>query len=293
MSDLKNFNATIMKQNNQEYLTAVLGEKKSSFVNNLTALVSNDAKLQACTPLSLIYAGIKATALDLPLDSNLGFAYVIPYKDNSEKDEKGSVIEKTVAQLQIGYKGFKQLAIRSGQFRVINATDVRDGEVKKRNRLTSEIEFDFIQNDAERLSKKIIGFVSYFELLNGFSQTFYMSVEELTQHGLKYSKTFNSNKKWVKDSSKWVTDFDAMCLKTVTKLNLSKNAPLSVEMQTAIKSDQAVISEKGEIHVDNQINSDGNEKALKIINKAFEQIEDAKEIKEDDNNKTLFEEQNE
>jgi recombination protein RecT len=243
MSNLKSFNDTITNARTQDYLANVLGAKKSSFINNLTALVSNDAKLQACEPVSIMYAGIKATALDLPLDSNLGFAYVIPYKNNKTNT--------TEAQFQIGYKGFKQLAIRSGQFKKIHSTDIREGELKLRNRLTGEISFDFMQDDKERMKKDIIGFVSYFELSNGFSSTFYMSADELKAHGLRYSKTYGSQYESTRNSSKWTTDFEAMCLKTVTKLNLSKNAPLSVEMQQAVIADQAVIEENGQRYVDN------------------------------------------
>ena len=98
-------------------------KRKNSFVNNITALVSNNQKLQECEPLSLMYAGIKATALDLPLDANLGFAYVIPFRNNREN--------KVEAQFQMGYKGFIQLAIRSGQFKTINVTEVKDGRVDR------------------------------------------------------------------------------------------------------------------------------------------------------------------
>lgn len=266
MSNLKLFNQTITNENTQNYLMQVLGEKKSSFVNNLTALVANNAKLQECEPLGLMYAGIKATALDLPLDQNLGFAYVIPYKNNRE--------QKTEAQFQIGYKGFKQLAIRSGQFRILNSTDVREGEVSARNRLTGEMEFNFIQDDKERMSKPVIGFVCYFELLNGFSNTLYMSVEELKAHGLKYSQTYKSTNKYVSENSKWNTDFDAMALKTVTKLNLSRNAPLSVEMQQAVMSDQAILGENDKFrYVDNDALST-SEKLKEIASDAVEVVDE-------------------
>jgi recombination protein RecT len=259
MSNLKRFNSSIININTQTYLEQVLGEKKSSFINNITALVSNDAKLQVCEPMSLIYAGIKATALDLPLDSNLGFAYVIPYKNKKKVTEinpKTNLpvtreIEISEAQFQMGYRGFKQLAIRTGQFKTIHCSDIREGELKTRNRLTGEISFDFMQDDKERMKKDIIGFVSYFELSNGFSSTFYMSTDELKAHGLRYSKTYGNQYESTRNSSKWTTDFEAMCLKTVTKLNLSKNAPLSVEMQHAVIADQAVIEEHGQRYVDN------------------------------------------
>jgi len=175
--------------------------------------------------------------------------------------------------------------MRSGQFKTINVREVKKGEIINEDFVSGEIQFKMLSEKREEA--ETIGYVAYFRLVNGFEKMLYMCNEKLEKHGKKFSQTFK------KGYGLWKDDFDSMARKTVLKMLLSRYAPLSVEMQTAIKSDQAVISEKGEIHVDNQINSDGNEKALKIINKAFEQIEDAKEIKEDDNDKTLFEEQNE
>lgn len=243
---LQLFNRTITSQSTQKYLQDVLGERKGSFVNNLTALVANNENLQECQPLTLIFAAMKSTALDLPLDNSLGFAYVIPYKDN----RKGT----TVAQFQLGYKGVKQLALRTGQFTIINATDVREGEIIKRNRLTGEIDFNFVEDDKARLNLPIIGYVSFFRLVNGFESTLFMSKEEMDAHALRYSQTYRSKTDYVKKSSKWTTDFDAMALKTVTKLNLSKNAPLSVELADAIKADQSVMrnSENDYEYIDNE-----------------------------------------
>lgn len=231
---LQKFNRAITNTKTQEYLDGVLGERKSSFVNNLTALVANNANLQVCEPYTVMFAAMKATALNLPLDNSLGFAYVIPYKDN----KKGI----TVAQFQIGYKGFVQLALRTNQFAVIpHATDVREGELIRRNRLTGEYEFKFIDNDEERMKLPIIGYVSHFKLMNGASSTFYMSKDEMEAHALRYSQTYRSKTDYIKRSSKWTTDFDAMAMKTVTKLNLSKYAPLSVELADAINADQSVM----------------------------------------------------
>ena len=232
LSPLQLFNRCITNSSTQEYLQQVLGEKKSSFVNNITALVANDSKLQECKPMSLIYAGIKATALDLPLDQNLGFAYVIPYKLKTG----------TEAQFQMGYKGFIQLAIRSGQFRAINVTDVRDGELIDEDMITGEIKFKRAKN---RESLPVVGYVAFFALLNGFSKMSYMTLDEVKAHAKRYSQTYSSSKDWVKASSKWTTDFDAMAKKTVLKLLLNRYAPLSVEMRSAVTADQAVINADG------------------------------------------------
>lgn len=231
---LQKFNRAITNNKTQEYLESVLGERKASFVNNLTALVANNANLQVCEPYTVMFAAMKATALDLPLDNSLGFAYVIPYKDN----KKGI----TVAQFQIGYKGFVQLSLRTNQFALIpHATDVRKGEFIGCNRLTGEYEFKFVEDDEERQKLEVIGYVSYFKLLNGASSTLYMTKAEMEAHAMRYSQTYRSSNEYIRRSSKWTTDFDKMALKTVLKLNLSKNAPLSVELADAIQADQSVL----------------------------------------------------
>lgn len=230
---LQAFNQTINAPATQKYLYDVLGERKGSFVNNVVALVANDAALQECQPLTVMFAALKATALDLPLDKSLGFAFCIPYKDN----KRGI----TVATFQLGYKGYKQLALRSSQFKIIpNATEIKEGELISRNRLTGECFFKFIEDDNERAKAKTIGYASYFRLLSGAESTLYMSVEEMEAHAIRYSQTYRSKDSRVKGASKWSSDFDEMAKKTVIKLNLSRNAPLSVEMKDAIRADQSV-----------------------------------------------------
>jgi recombination protein RecT len=242
---LKAFNQTIQNPNTQKYLESVLGERKGSFVNNLVALVANNANLQVCEPYTIMFAAMKATALNLPLDNSLGFAYVLPYKDNKKNI--------TVAQFQLGYKGVKQLALRTAQFLKLNATEVREGEFVRRDRLSGDIIFNF-EDDAEKREKlPIIGYVSYFRLSSGFDSTLYMTKAEMEAHALRYSQTYRSKDTKIKAASKWTTDFDAMALKTVTKLNLSKNAPLSVELADAIKADQAVMYKQDEYsYMDNE-----------------------------------------
>ena len=234
MSDLKVFNQTLRNPKTQEYLDGVLGQKKASFVNNIVAVVGGDKKLQACEPMTLLYAAIKATALDLPLDQNLGFAYLIPYNNR-----RAGIAE---AQFQMGYKGIVQLAIRSKQFERINVTDVREGELVKRDRRTGTLFFDWIEDDNERKSRQIVGYLGYFRLINGYEKESYWTVQELQEHGTKYSQTYGSKNKEVREQSKWFTDFEMMAKKTVLKLMLNKgDAPLSVELIDAIKYDQSVI----------------------------------------------------
>jgi len=234
IAPLKQFNSFIANPRTQDYLSTVLAEKKASFVNNLTALVSNNAALQVCKPDTLMFASLKATALDLPLDQNLGFAYVLPYKDN----KTGT----TSAQFQMGYKGFVQLALRTGQFKTLNATDVREGELIDEDFVTGELTFRKAEN---RESLPVVGYVGYFKLLNGFEKYLYMTEAEMKAHALRYSQTYK------KGYGQWKENFSAMALKTVLKLLLSKYAPLSVEMQNAIKADQTVMQKPDEYeHVD-------------------------------------------
>ena len=225
----------------------MLGKRAPSFITSVLQIVASNSLLSKADPHSVYHSAAVAATLDLPLNNNLGFAYIVPYNQSVQIDGRWET--KQVAQFQLGYKGFKQLALRSGQFKGMNATDVREGELKERNRLTGEIKFEWVQDETERNKLPIMGYLSYFELLNGFSQTLYMSILEVKAHGKKYSQTFK------KDKGLWHDDFDSMALKTVTKLNLSKNAPLSVDMQKAITFDQAIVNDadtEDVTYVDNQ-----------------------------------------
>ena len=233
---LQKFNGFLTNVKTQNYLAQVLGERKESFVTNCVSLVSNNASLQSCVPSTVMYSAMKATSLGLPLDNNLGFAYVLPYNNTKKNVQE--------AQFQLGYKGFIQLAMRSGQFKTINVSDVKEGEIESIDRLTGEISFNWIPTE-ERIGKENIGFVAFFRLTNGFEKSLYMSIVDLQAHGQKYSKSYNSS------YSNWKKMFESMASKTVLKLLLSKFAPLSIQMQDAVKSDQAIIREDGLEYVDN------------------------------------------
>lgn len=228
--------ALFSQDNIKKKFEEMMGKKAQGFITSVLQIVASNELLSKADPMSVYNAAAVAATLDLPLNNNLGFAYIVPY-NQSFKDDEGKWQKKQVAQFQIGYKGFKQLALRSGQFLTIHATDARVGEIKKHDRLTGEMEFSWIEDYDERAKKEIVGYVSFFRLLNGYSQTFYMTLKELKAHGLKYSQTFK------KDSGLWKDDFNSMCLKTVSKLNLSKNAPMSIEMQKAVVVDQAIIND--------------------------------------------------
>ncbi len=246
----------------QDYLRKVLGAKAPQFTTSLLSIVGGNPQLQECTTSSLMNTAMKAASLDLPLDQNLGFAYAIAY-DNSKKrkNEKGEWVtdDKVMeAQFQIGYKGFIQLAIRSGQFKTINVRDVKEGEVTGEDFMSGTLRFKSLPA-AERINAATIGYVAYFELNNGFYKMLYMTNEELLAHAAAFSASYKNDiegrKKYGtrhKDKSLWATNIDAMAKKTVLKLLLSKYAPMSIQMQDAIKSDQAVINADGsQRYVDN------------------------------------------
>lgn len=206
------------------------------FSASVLALAGQDPKIMACEPRSLFNACLTAAALDLPINKNLGFAHIIPYEN-----KKQGITE---AQFQMGARGFRQLAQRTGQYKYIHESDVREGELKKRDRLSGAITFEWVEDDATRDKLPIIGYVSYFEMHNGFSNTFYMSADQLEGHALQYSSAY----KWDKNpknqygsSSPWSSNRPAMSEKTVNKLNLSKYGFLSVDLQMAIERDQGVI----------------------------------------------------
>lgn len=211
----------------------ILGKKAQGFLSSVIN-VSSSPTLKDCEPTSIVSAAVVAATLDLPIDPNLGFSYIVPYNKTNKDRTKTKL-----AQFQMGYKGFIQLAQRSGQYKTINATEVFENEIKRVNRLTGEIEF----NDDPKPSTKVVGYLGYFSLLNGFEKALYMTREQLETHGKKYSQSYKSTQDWVVKQSLWTTDFDSMATKTVIKLLISKYGPLSIEMQKAVAADQAFIKE--------------------------------------------------
>lgn len=207
--------------------TEMLGKKAQGFITSVLQIVAQNKLLAKADPHSVYHAAAVAATLDLPINNNLGFAYIVPY--NSKQDD-GTY--KQVAQFQMGYKGFIQLAQRSGQFKTISATPIYQGQLVEQNPLTGFI-FDF----TEKKSDVVVGYAAYFKLINGFEKTLFMTMDDLKKHGVKYSKTYGNK------FGLWTTDFDAMATKTVMKLILSKFAPLSIEMQRAVITDQATIND--------------------------------------------------
>ena len=193
----------------------VLDKGAGAFVTSLLSLVKSTPQLAAADPKTILSAAMTAATLKLPISPNLGFAYIIPYGKE--------------AQFQMGYKGYIQLAMRTGQYKTINASVVYEGQIEDIDFVTGEI------IRGKKKSDKVVGYVAYFELINGFSKTIYMTTEDMLRHAQTFSKSFS------RSSSVWKTNFDAMGLKTVIKQLISKYGIMSIDMQsdlaTAISSD--------------------------------------------------------
>lgn len=210
----------------QEQFQNALKENSGAFVASVIDLYNGDNNLQQCEPKEVVMEALKAAVLKLPINKSLGFAYIIPY-NNSVKGQDGTWTKKLQPQFEMGYKGYIQMAMRTGQYRFINADMVYEGELREANKLTGEIDFT-----GQRKNDNVIGYFAYIELLNGFSKTLYMTKERITAHAKKYSKSYGGS------SSPWTKHFDEMCLKTVLKNLLSHYGFLSVEMMAAFDNDE-------------------------------------------------------
>lgn len=241
-------------------------QKAQRFTASITSAVATNPALQECEPMSVISGALLGEALDLSPSPQLGEYYLVPYKNT----KKGTV----EGQFQIGYKGLLHLAIRSGQYKDIDVMDIREGEFKGRDKETGKFIFSFTENEEERLSKPVIGYMAYFEMLNGFKKTLYMSKKEMEIHANTYSKAFNledyeklkagkiPQKDLWKYSSFWYKSFDTMAYKTLLRQLLSKWGIMSIELRDAFVKDQAVLHENGDFeYVDNKVNSDGVQEA--------------------------------
>jgi recombination protein RecT len=247
----------------------ILGKNANAFMSSIISATKSNSGLNDCEPNSVISSAVVAATLNLPIQSNLGFAHIVPY---NQKDQSGNTIK--VAQFQMGYKGYIQLALRTGQYININASEVYDGELVNYNRITGEIEVD----TKKKKSDKVIGYVAYFKLVNGFEKMLYLTKDQVQTHGSKYSKSYTNK------YGRWQQDFDSMALKTVIKLLLSKYGILSVEMQTAITVDQSIIKNADTMEVE-YVDSNDKEsfQSSALQETEYEEID----IKVSDKQKTL------
>ena len=229
--------------------SSILDEnRKNQFVANIVSAVASNPTLQECDKATVLSAALQADALHFPINNSLGYVYLVPFNDKKRNIK--------VAQFQIGYKGYIQLAIRSGQYKDINVTDVREGELKEYDPLYG-MRFNWVRDYNQRKNLKVIGYAAALELNTGFRKTIYFSLEEMQQHADTYSQAFKladyekllkgqiPQKDLYKFSSFWYKNFDEMAKKTCIRQLLGKWGIMSVEMQKAYENDQASFDAKG------------------------------------------------
>lgn len=202
----------------------LLGKRAPQFISSIVSMVNADKNMQQAfyeSPMTVIQSALKAATFDLPIDQNLGYAYIVPFK-NYKKDLGAKKMEATFI---LGWKGMHQLALRTGAYKTINVVDVREGELKRYDRLTEEVTIDFIEDEDEREAAPVIGYVGYYRLVNGAEKTIYMSVKAIEAHEKKFRKGEYQGKGW-RD------DWDAMARKTVYRILIGKWGVMSIDYQT-------------------------------------------------------------
>ena len=215
-------------------INEIVGSKKGdSFITSIVSAVSMNPALAECDNNTILSAGLQGAALDLSPSPALGHFYMVPFDDRRNN--------RKVAQFLLGYKGYIQLAIRSGQYRRINVIALKEGELISYNRLTEEIFTKLIDDDDVRDAMPTTGYYAMFELTNGFVKTMYWSKEKMESHAVRYSKGYAAKKGY----TFWEKDFDGMAYKTMLRQLLSKWGVMSIEMQKAFETDMAVIDGEG------------------------------------------------
>lgn len=263
--------ATYLSQNAvRNQINSVVGNSGQRFVSSIVSAVQANPALQECSNTSIVSAALLGESLNLSPSPQLGQYYMVPYKNN----KTGSV----EAQFQLGYKGYIQLAIRSGQYKKLNVLAIKEGELVRFDPLDEEIEVHLIEDEEAREEAPTIGYYAMFEYTNGFRKAMYWSKRKMLTHADKYSKAFSIDASTVKTrfgtktkvsfvdfeagnyskedewmySSFWYKDFDGMAYKTMLRQLISKWGIMSIEMQSAIDKDMAVIREDGTAdYVDN------------------------------------------
>lgn len=235
------FSLAIQSEGYKRLINNTLGDPKraSKFIAAISSAVATNSSLQQCDAGSILSGALLGEALNLSPSPQLGQYYLVPFKDK--------------AQFQLGYKGYIQLAIRSGQYKDIDVIEVREGEYLGRDKITGKHQFEFIEDEVERENKPIIGYMAYFEYLNGFYKNLYWSKEKMQKHALEYSQAYASDVKKGTNYSFWTKDFNGMAFKTMLRQLISKWGIMSIDMQEALTKDMSVVKEDGSYdYVDNQ-----------------------------------------
>lgn len=224
-------NSLLDREGYRKRFDELLGKRAPQFVSSVVSMVNGDKNLQKAfmnAPITVIQSALKAATFDLPIDPTLGYAYIVPF--NNRKDDGSYVME---ASFVIGYRGLLQLAMRTGAYEKINVVDVREGELVSYNRLTEDVELEFVEDEDERDALPIIGWCGYYRLTNGMEKTIYMSRKQIVKHEEK-------NRKGKYMGKGWRTDFDAMAAKTVLRRLIGKWGILSIDYQ--MKADASTMA---------------------------------------------------
>lgn len=248
------FSVFMSQENIKNLVQQAVGQNAQSFTTAIISAVSNNPDLQKCSQVTILSAALQGEALKLSPSPQLGQYYMVPF---NKKDKQGNIISVS-AQFILGAKGYKQLAMRSGQYRDIDVLEIKEGEYKGRDKATGKQLFEFIEDDDVREEKSTIGYMAYFELLNGFRKTVYWTKNKMIKHADTYSQAFSADKyddyingkvpqkELYKYSSFWYKNFTEMAFKTLLRYLLSQWGVMSIEMQKAIDLDNTVINENGE-----------------------------------------------
>lgn len=214
-------------ENMRKRFDEILGKRSPQFIASVVSLVNADSNLMQAfyeAPLTVIQSALKAATFDLPIDQNLGYAYIVPFK-NSKKMDDGTWVKKTEATFMLGWKGMHQLALRTGAYKNINVIDIREGELKSYNRLTEEVDVVFEEDDDKREALPVVGYLGYYKLINGAEKTIYMTLAQIRKHEEKY-------RKGDKQGKGWRDDWDAMARKTVYRKLIGKWGVMSIDYQS-------------------------------------------------------------
>lgn len=239
-------------------------ERGQRFITAIVSAVNNNSSLAECTNDSIYSGALLGESLNLSPSPQLGHYYLVPFKDK----EKGKV-----AQFQLGYKGYLQLAIRSGYYKKINVLDIKEGELIKYNPLDEEIEVNLIEDEEKREKAKTIGYYAMFEYTNGFKKTLYWSRNKMIEHAKKYSQGYRADLSKGTSYTFWSKDFDGMAFKTMLRQLISKWGIMSIEMQNAVEKDMAVINEDGTPdYVDNKKSEEPVIPEAQVTSEAVKQV---------------------
>lgn len=246
----------------QKKVNDILGDEKSGkrFISAIVSAVNNNPQLKECDNASILSGALLGESLNLSPSPQLGNYYLVPFKDK----DRGQV-----ATFQLGYKGYIQLAIRSGQYKKLNVLAIKEGELIKYDPLNEEIEVNLIEDEEKREKAKTIGYYAMFEYVNGFKKAMYWSKAKMEAHALQYSKGYQAKKGY----TFWEKDFDAMAFKTMLRQLISKWGVMSIDMQQAYENDMAYIKEDGTKEYFDNDNNDF------ISNAEIVEKEETKEVK--------------